>query len=394
MNRDAAFYAEKPFHRFSATRLAVYLRCPLAYGHQYREWCPTPTIPVMRVGKAVQRAFERVLRLPASSDIQSLADLHERANGRLMALTAAAMRDMEAVHDADPGSIDAWTFTEERAQQWAEAALAEHMTFVEPWDDALGHANPALAWAKARPEMMPGREMHVLADGWFQWAQDLTYATPDGRRVVADLKIGSGRGGFAEDNYRQMRLYGWAETASGRAVDRLVLWYLGRRDGVSVEVDPRPDLAASDVALMKSILRADEAGKELARNPEADCASCAFRFGCQMADGGPCGPEPETSFEKIERDGGSGPWTVEAVVGGIGEEREARGRMKRRVTLMNRTGVRSYKFDARDVDRLGLRAGQWVRLEGLRSWSGQHVGVQLDVGRETTVELLEQESIR
>jgi hypothetical protein len=82
-------------------------------------------------------------------------------------------------------------------------------------------------------------------------------------------------------------------------------------------------------------------------------------------------PDPEGAID-FSKPPEEGSLTIGGLVLGIGEATpKANGKVTRRFTLANVSGVRSFTWDAASVSRLvvgGLRAGRVVRIGGVRPW--------------------------
>lgn len=398
------WYRERPQARMSFTRLSVYRRCPAWYRYQYLEWHRTWDIPVMRAGHAVQGALEKTFDGVPAADVAS-EDLETRARMRAVAHFRKAWEEERTKFEADPNAAGTWGLSRDRYEAYVLQGVRWHVQEAlarvarrHPRTGAaldLPPVSVAGAWEAVRPWHAPKGDgddfgLDTVPGGWFQGQYDLVYSWTGGRRIV-DLKASAGTSVFASEIEGQLLSYAWMERESGRGLpEGLEGWFLGQG---SPRTFPIPDVRALDAftgearTLIRSS-RSEEDGFNLwsaaefpatpsavpgaaprEGEPSAWCGVCPFAYVCPQGRRRVPPPGAGTRFDAAIPLGR--PVAIEGLVLGVGRPRVRNGKEKSRITIANESGVRSFGWDKRDVDRLasaGLRAGRHVRITALNPW--------------------------
>lgn len=405
--RSSDWYDENPHARFSFSRYATFARCPAWFRHEYLDWHKTPVLPVLRVGNAVERVLLAVFDREPKEEYTSLEELEAAARRGIDHLFDRAFDAAAREHAEDPGAVGSfdeldraryrdYTFNGLRlhmrevkarlerrhprtgaALELPEVGLNEAWSTVRPWHaDTKAENEETLGQAEetdfdASMERVPG--------GFFQGQYDLVYSWTGGRRIV-DLKASSGASAFSSQIHMQLAFYAWMERELGRGrPEGLEGWFLGRKDPLLVPVPDDPELDALEEKLHALI---ETSGSERGfgewdpgdfpadpadvpnmapegEDPSAWCSACPARGYCPRIT------------ERV----------LEGVVAGIARPRErSKKKPTRRFTIINPLGAQSLSWDADVVQALidaGMRAGQAVRLRGLRVWKHPASGNEL-----------------
>ncbi len=389
MPQSAEWFAEHPFARLSFSRLATYERCPAWYRFAYVDWHRAWSIPVQRVGHAVQEALQRTFDATPAADV-TLDALSQRAGERALAHFRKLFAEAKVAHEADPNGLGPFDLSEaryagyvRRGLEWHIAEVAARLARRHPRTGAAlslpEAASVAEAWAAVRPWHAGGeRDLEVVPAGHFQGQYDLVYSWTGGRRIV-DLKASAGTSPFSTEITRQLNSYAWMERAMGRGrPEGLEAWFLGsdapRTYAVPSEAELDEFAADLNRLLERSIpeeegARADPTAFEpdpapLAHyppqngDPSAWCQYCPAAYSC-----------PRVKRVVPEAPADDAP-ILQGMVLGVGEARMGK-KLERRFTLVNSQGTQSQKWAEADLARFfpaGFRAGATVRIEGLKPW--------------------------
>lgn len=380
---SAGWFAANPWRRISAKQVDLFRRCPARWGYRYLDWHQEPRTAVMFAGVAVQNAVEDVLRMSPPDEVRIGMDLSVWIRREMTSRFGERWAEQMEAFRSSPGVVGEWDLNHGRFLAYAISAGKMHSAIVSQFWTGPGRL--ADAWEAARPEM-PGNDLRVIPEGWYQWAADLIYTMPDGERVLVDMKVGRG-GEWVPKYEEQMRSYLWADDHSrpGETPARGVLWLLGAETIVHDVAPWDEDEIARFLARCYAMLRAarvrDEDPSSLRfllphAAMEKDCRTCPYSGTCPS----PMLPKasiPTTApvgaygyeFGEIDSAPTGRRAKFSARIIGIGDPKEKNGKRTCRVTLANASGMRSYSWDEHHVERLGLRVGQVVALSGLRTWA-------------------------
>lgn len=402
---DQGWWQSNPWARMSFSRLAAHRRCPAWYRFTSIDWHASSTGPEQEAGHVVQDVLQRVFDGNPASDVSATA-LGERALARAARLFEKAWDQAILDFRANPNAVgDFAALDRARYAGHIERGLEFHLREVHSW---LGDRHPRTgarvglpaygavidAWTGTRPWHAPAASaegepaLEVIPQGWFQGQYDLVYEWTGGRRIV-DLKASSGSSIFSPEIEEQLMSYTFMERALGRgSPEGLEAWFLGKQEPM---VFPVPDESATDAwaervraLLVKTGVggaRPDRADFEPAPEQPAGraaapgaasawCAVCPAAYCCRLSGKKAPAAGKGVAFAPALPKGRG--LTVEGLVLGLKAPRTERGKEKRRLTIVNESGVASFKWEERDCRKFferGLHAGRVVRITGLNSWS-------------------------
>ena len=419
--KPAEWYEVNPQARMSFTRLASHRRCPGWYRYQYLEWHRTWNTPILRAGHVVQGVLERVFDGVPAEDV-TFESLEERALARAGILFERQWEQEQRAHEEDPNGHGPWDLPRPRYEGFLRQGIRWHLREVRARLDRLHPrtgesidlpelSGVAAAWEAVRPWHAPSDALSLesVPGGFFQGEYDLVYSWTGARRIV-DLKASSGSSPFSGEIELQLLSYAYMERALGRGrPEGIEAWFLGAEEPRVFDVpeDAELDALGKEVVDLIEVSGSEKGFGEwdpagfppeptqvegfaaASGDASAWCAYCPASFTCEKS--GKEAPAPGSGLDLLDPpETGSG--SVQGLVLGVGEPRErADGRVKRRFTLCNRTGTRSFTWDDATVKRLidaGLRSGRVVRITDLRPWKHPRSGaVMLFDSRTTRLEM-------
>jgi hypothetical protein len=406
LTRPPEWYRDHPHARSSFSRLATHRRCPAWYRYQYLDWHRAWAPAVARAGQAVQEAFERIVDGEPAADV-ALDGLAERAANRAEYYFERIWAREAKAHEEDPNGRGPWDLPRSRYAGYLRRGIEWHVTEVAARLDGCHPRTgerldlPPLesvrdAWVDVRPvHLPPGTSpvegLEATPKGYFQGQCDLAYDWTGARRL-ADLKSSGGRSPFSTEIRTQLVAYAYLERELGRAApEGLEAWFLGQDEPMLFLPPDDAEMDALDAEVRGLIVLSgheqdygswDEAdfppepapvpGHEpAAGEPSAWCSFCPASVLCPRTEKRAPAPGEGAPFDRLPEQAPAGGVCVEGLVLGVGEPIEKNDRVRRRFTLANATGFRSFGWDGDDVQRLieqGLGAGRTVRVTGLKPW--------------------------